>query len=166
MHIDLTNNEPVIDYRQAPRQLIIRVGHTLDIDGFVAESAAPCAFPVDCENRDHEAARAYWVRDFIIRPGLFKQRDWPSLDEPWLFMIAYSADRDLRGARLTISLALRPKNLIWYLGIDIENIGGQENEHTYVWVPMPDYDPYCTELPGAGPLPEECPSVWERVRKD
>jgi hypothetical protein len=174
MFIDLASTAPTLDYRRCPKQLVLRVADvpaSVNVgEGFVCESGGvhPQFKPVvEVDWFDRETGRQTKFREYIIQPGMFHEA------EGMFEMNGYSAVRGVRDVYTSVYFVLNYDGKSWDLGVDSGL--SFDNDGIRLWIPLPDYDPLCTDLT---PLQEELEAaktpeppkkrknIWERLQDD
>ena len=168
MFIDLTSTSPTLDYRRCPKQLIIRVANSHDIEGIVFNERINSFRPaIEHKWLDRVTSRTLYLREYIVQPRL-----WPTGDGPDFHFTGLSTAVGVRNITVGVRLTLNYDGKSWDLGV-IQ--GDPLKDGTLCWVPIPDYSPLCDDLT---PLQEELEAAkepeppkrkktaWEHITED
>lgn len=168
MFIDLTQTAPTLDYRKCPKQLVIRVANSHDIEGIVFNDRVNSFSPVvEHEWHDRATGRTLYLREYIIQPRL-----WPTGYGPDFIFTGLSAAVGVRQFTVGISLTLNYDGKDWDIGVVH---GDSDNDGIMCWIPLSDYSPLCDDLT---PIQEELEaakepeppkmtrSAWDRLKDD
>lgn len=165
MFINLTQTAPILEHRECPKQLVLRVADCPDTEGIVFVVRQVAFRPV-VEYRwdDSAVGRSLLLREYVIQPKL-----WPSEDNQYVFT-GLSAAVGVRNYTINVRMTLDYDGKEWSLGVVH---GEADNDGVMLWIPLPGYDPLCDDLTPImrelaedkePPKPQK--TAWERLKDD